>query len=1721
MSNMEYIIERGGVNWLRPWLGEVEPHGKSACAFSHAAIPTPVLKANVRTLLRNVCLQCDLICCPEHPEGSRIVMDELARVSVEVLPREQRRKLARVLAPSLVQSFKGAAEDPCLVTLLATPLDEDAAASVQAQEHASGVIHRLKFDSFEEVLAWRAQHMAREAIVLHVPDVAWQRGSCRCCGSKRSSPDTVQGRSLNFSSEKQYEAWRQAHTLEGHKQELTFILAADLAWPEDCCRCCGGAFPNQVCRALQHELGMELHFASEAARDIWLQQHEEIKPLLGPASSCTWSFGPVECLPLLRSMRDYDEFMALDHILFTNRFVVPAGAGLTAREAALCFRSAAKIERLAHAMLGQRVLWARGKLLVKVGDFINENAPFLRNAQGALERYQGKAGLLLDLQQLDDDRVRLVIALPPISAELTQQRQVEFVASIAKRLLGAGGQIRSALEKTRLLAHKKKVCKASNGSLRSQAETAAHWFTEDEVSPRVVISVANARSMKVIRRLLGNRQDYLALLNGLREYPGAWGAMTKDSLIDLKHFDGSSCTGDVVAQLLRRFSDRFKTRVNSLEAAARLCEASGALDQLRVPGLRSGKAPLLLRELQLLQVERRCARLKVKYIIAHPVNEDHYYAIRNPVDNAGSISCVTLKIVPGDHKGAGFPAVLLKRFGMDYDGDHAAFLAVLDVASALAQMEHFGPEQRIFMEDGSLVGGPTSWPVRRWHSLLTGHATTLSRRTALQILAGAGRFADLIPPEANRAATHHRPNTTLMHVGRRQRMTVVSPAAAGPQRALEQQTCRALAHPLVVRLSDTTSLPHRPMPDPGLVVLERPQLCHLAPTSQDDRQRHMTIFQPGDAVAAATDPSRCIGTVEAAATWLGPLDPHIWVQGANGQRWLERPRDVCRADVRPADLLGALLGALLPEGFVLREERTGKEIWRAGQELWRGGSCSLHVPRRGGKGWETLVLGVLLRRRRPQRPHYVQDAWAQLALPLVTGHVPGCCYGFDPLRSNFHRPCSHRRRRCRCAQASSCASRGSSCRPELRWALLALRMRSALNDCTPLDFKELIGTVARQLGLKAAMALTCALQATGSRMVPPLEARAQQLPGDDAVALLRYAQKSLNAFWAAHPKPAALLEQTRQAQRSLMPAMQRIYELVARGAQLGPIEAALAALPAQLASHAPTPALSAQAFQALRALDIAHSPPGRMDDAELRLPEHVLLLQMERGARPLGEALDLLLASSFVGPDMPAIACACRTTALPSMRSQLELLTKGPDQDGQDALIAAMAAARRSPDEPQLFKACIQQLQQRLYGDTEQRVALLRRRAVALCRGGSEQSAVLLEVQRRTRGWLHARPGMCRSLLDLLIELQRLAPVLEQHQRNKSLRRWQPGPYASMQGPFPNYATDALVAQGEAALRPLLGPQTITSCSSKERLTPAQTVRLLRMQDGLLFDNEVLLRTALRPPAPTLKSCRTAELRALAAQRGVRKRLLPGLLKDLRLGLAKHCIRAEAALEACSSAGPFNFFEQLSRCHGRLSHLRCRNETDAPRPVPVPLLAPATTLPESSRHYRGGTFTVSLMGDPNEDAEVLALRRSMALADAADATKLATSLVPPLARTAVLSAKPDSPWGTEPIAIGDSCLIDAQLTAHEPCWQQLFQMQSIMEVMEPQALCTCPSPLGFRWIQVDSECLLTAFIRLCVGSCTSLHRQGSCAEVPCAQGHAALEPPERAPLRRTRGLTPL
>ena len=96
-------------------------------------------------------------------------------------------------------------------------------------------------------------------------------------------------------------------------------------------------------------------------------------------------------------------------------------------------------------------------------------------------------------------------------------------------------------------------------------------------------------------------------------------------------------------------------------------------------------------ELQLLQVPAWCRSGAggVAHLVAQPRDGERYYCVRNPFDNSGSHQCLALGIShpfdnsgsqqclalgisPGlERRGGHFDGLLLERYGMDHDGDHA------------------------------------------------------------------------------------------------------------------------------------------------------------------------------------------------------------------------------------------------------------------------------------------------------------------------------------------------------------------------------------------------------------------------------------------------------------------------------------------------------------------------------------------------------------------------------------------------------------------------------------------------------------------------------------------------------------------------------------------------------------------------------------------------------------------------------------------------------------------------------------------------------------------------------------------------------------------------------------------------------------------------------------------------------------------------------------------
>jgi hypothetical protein len=200
-----------------------------------------------------------------------------------------------------------------------------------------------------------------------------------------------------------------------------------------------------------------------------------------------------------------------------------------------------------------------------------------------------------------------------------------------------------------------------------------------------------------------------------------------------------------------------------------------------------------------------------------------------------------------------------------------------------------------------------------------------------------------------------------------------------------------------------------------------------------------------------------------------------------GGRLYCRASAVWSADVTGGDLLAAVFASSLPESYVVRVRE--QEIWRGGAQLLGGRACSLLVPKRGARGWEALALHLLAR------------------------HKSG------PTSDDQSKHCACRERQ------NSCTATGLACWRPLRWALLALRIRSAWNSgpLDPEDLKQLMANVARDVGKRTALELITKLQMTGYRICPTLQARSHATPLRHEQEAVEVCTEALEYAWAVQP----------------------------------------------------------------------------------------------------------------------------------------------------------------------------------------------------------------------------------------------------------------------------------------------------------------------------------------------------------------------------------------------------------------------------------------------------------------------------------------------------------------------------------------------------------------------------------------------------------------------------
>ena len=536
------------------------------------------------------------------------------------------------------------------------------------------------------------------------------------------------------------------------------------------------------------------------------------------------------------------------------------------------------------------------------------------------------------------------------------QQQSRLVYLLKEATIGSVGALDSSLQVVKRLETGKGMFRATEGTTRAQAETGAHVFHAGSIAPIVCISETVASGLSVLRVYEKSREDHLALFRR-RAYPGAWKVLHKSikgrtrhlaSLPDNLFLPGTYSAAleyaqalcsdkiigseaalfcgkllqdlgeETVLQNLRRMSvEEIFVELSHLRVRPPLKELQRLAEQKSASALAMRireaicNADFLWQEVIVHRLAKWCDDKRVTHLVAHPIDLDRYYVVRNPADNSGSVQCVTLKVVQGISCGANFSALLLLRFGMDYDGDHAVFIAVLDLLSVQIQESLFGPDNKLFSEGGELVIAPTFWPLERWCSLLEGVHVRIADTDALRILSGAGRLSSLVPAESVRSTASHAVGTRLRWVPSATFETVFAPpgvCASGLSRAVVAQ----FLQPWLLRTPD------------GLQLI----------VDAED----FTTDTAGQ-VAWKADPLRLnVGIFVAQlkhADIPGTL-LRLFVQAPSSTLYCSSV-ELWRADISGCDLLGCLLAASLRPNAPVHIGAEKRLIWNGGKQVFGGG----------------------------------------------------------------------------------------------------------------------------------------------------------------------------------------------------------------------------------------------------------------------------------------------------------------------------------------------------------------------------------------------------------------------------------------------------------------------------------------------------------------------------------------------------------------------------------------------------------------------------------------------------------------------------------------------------------------------------------------------------------------------------------------------------------------
>ena len=773
-----------------------------------------------------------------------------------------------------------------------------------------------------------------------------------------------------------------------------------------------------------------------------------------------------------------------------------------------------------------------------------------------------------ELSQLSEEEGSGVTALELHDAQTRKakdalQRQSQFMHLLKEATIGTSGALDSSLQLVKRLDTGKKMFRADEGTTRTQAETGAHVFHAGAIGPLVSISETVASGLSVLRVYENSREDHLALFRR-RTYPGAWKVLHKgtngrsrhlaqvpDSLFQPGNcstemqYAQSLCTNEIIGssaaihctQLLRdccesselqdlqhrSVDEIFAELINSQvppplkelqEIAEQKCEFALAA---RIEKARAD-ADFCWQEVIVHRLANWCRDKGVTHLVAHPIDMDRYYVVRNPVDNSGSVQCVTLKVVPGLNCGANFSALLLLRFGMDYDGDHAVFIAVMDLLSVQIQESLFGPDNKLFSEGGDLVIAPTFWPLERWCSLLEGTHVRIAETDALRILSGAGRFSSLVPAESIRKTATHAVGTRLNWAPSATFATVFALHGLNASKFI----------------SVTVASFHTPW------LLRTPDGRQFTVDAED----FTTIA--ADHVAWKADPHRRNAGALVAQVHSSEI-PETWLRVVSRDTrsvFYCSSIEVWRADISGCDLLGCLLACSLRPNVPVHIGSEKRQIWNGGKQVFGGRCCSFQVPACAARGWECLTLkAVLLGRKALHRwRRGLHRGWERFALKITLLSRKGLRSWRRGLLADHLKEWP----------AKPWMREAFSSRV-LCWAAMVLRMLYAQRSArAPVaqDLLDIVVCVAIHESPRVALEIATNIQTTAYLICPTLQARSHPqctAPQQKAVELC---VDLLNFVWDAQPPiefPRYAEASAQLRRRGLAEPCKRIFEKLVAG----------------------------------------------------------------------------------------------------------------------------------------------------------------------------------------------------------------------------------------------------------------------------------------------------------------------------------------------------------------------------------------------------------------------------------------------------------------------------------------------------------------------------------------------------------------------------------------------